>query len=112
MTFDELHTELMAHSWRCRRFPRCSREALRAVLNRWDVVMFKGVTSLATGVLRDRAERRVRLVALERRFGSFWILLTIELLKVVIPWFIEWWKNRADATVLLEALIAEERTMQ
>ncbi len=104
MTFDELHTELLKHSLSCRLFPKCSREALRAVLHEW--------SPLASDArLPAKVSRRLRLIAPGRGFGSIWITITIELLKVIIPWLIEWWQNRDDGMKLLSALIAEERAM-
>ena len=103
MTLDELQRELSAKSWRLRLFPGCTREALRGVLHVWSV------TPHRDHKLRSSATEAIRDLSPGRGLGSIWIIIIIEVLKILIPILIDWLWGNDKRGLIVQRLGAEER---
>ena len=93
MTFDELHDELRGQmKWYQRvLLPRpVTLCALRAAVKSWRYV----------GASPEYGKRywlnEARSTAKRDNYGSIWVMLIFEALKIIIPWLIELWRNRPE----------------
>jgi len=89
VTFDDLRHRLLKEKRRLRWFPWVTTLALEAALYEWPQDRApRG--ELFEPWLLSKAKERGRFLASHLRYGSIWVMILIEALKIIIPLLIDW----------------------